>query len=485
MQVMNGSELLVKAQECLQNPNPDKPFEDYEKAFHWFNILLNTSYAVKDEKISQLYFLVGATSLKRDHKILAMLCFQKALELDPNFLEAINNLGYVHKKMEQHDEAAFYFKKAIDIAEVATNTQEDFIKMKADYYANFGSMIIARGRAQEALDIFNKGATYDPDHRLNKYNRSLAYLELGNYEDGFRDLDHGDRVDRVINRNYGQESLPFWDGTPGKRLVLIGEQGIGDEIMYCTLIKRLVKDCEIVIDAHPRLTNLFRRSFPDIDIYGTRKDESDAWGNRYQFDAKVLMGSLPKFYFKKKEDFDTMPYLEPDPVLVEKYRKMFEEMGDRPKIGISWKGGNHLTEMNNRFIPIDMFSTILKLPCDFISLQYDKNLEEYVGNFNKRHDVNLQHWPEILADYDETAALVKNLDFVISVPQSVVHLAGAMGTMCLQLTPFKAMWQMGVHGEDLPWYSTVASIWQDASCDWKPVLKQVEDELCNLLPKNI
>lgn len=485
--VVNGTDLYKKAQSLLENPNPKNPWVDYEKAFHWFNILLNGAYEANDPSLAALYFAVGAVSMKREHKMLALLCYQKAVEIDPKFLEAINNIAYLHKKLDHDEEAKYYFKHVLDLAlEMAEkDTNPEFVKTLAEYYANYGSMFVGRGIPDVALEYFKEGEKYNPDCRMIKYNRSLAYLEKGEYAKGFPEFDYGDRIDRCEKRHYGKDNLPWWDGTPGKKLVVIGEQGIGDEIMFATLLPKLMKDCGVVLDAHPRLTTLFQRTFPNIDIYGTRKDESDTWGNRYDFDAKVMLGSLPRFYCKSKDDFLPNPYLKADPLLVEKYRAKLETMGDRPKIGISWRGGSKVTDLNNyRYIPLTKWLSILRLPCDFISLQYDKDIEQGVKEFEDKHQVSINHWPDVLADYDETAGLVSCLDLVISVPQSVVHLAGALGTYTMQLTPKQAMWQMGCYGEKMPWYDTVASIWQKENGDWDGVLKEVENHLCSLLQTN-
>lgn len=481
--VMNGTDLYKKAQACLETPDPKNPFLDYEKAFHWFNILLNGAYDTKDDNLSAMYFALGACCLKRDHRISALLYFQKAFELDPEFLEAMNNIAYVYKKNGSDEEAKYYYKRIVEMAEerLAKGVSDEFKKSVTDYYVNYGSMFVARGTPELAMEQFKKGEEYNPDHRMLKYNRALAYLEMGDYARGFPDMDFGDRVDGVVNRNYGKESLPFWDGTPGKKVVVIGEQGIGDEIMYASFLPNLMRDCGVVLDAHPRLTSLFRRTFPEIDVYGSRKESAESWGKRYDFDAKILIGSLARFYCKSDNDFVRDAYLKPDPVLVEKYKAKLESMGEKPKIGISWRGGSHMTEANSRYIPLRKWVEILKLPCDFISLQYDRGIEKNVAEFENEYGVNINHWPAVVDDYDETAALVKNLDLIISVPQSVVHLAGALDTMTLQLTPKKAMWQMGVYGQNMPWYGSVASIWQETNDSWDSVLKTVKEELCALL----
>jgi hypothetical protein len=145
------------------------------------------------------------------------------------------------------------------------------------------------------------------------------------------------------------------------------------------------------------------------------------------------------------------------------------------------RAGRSPNGRTNRKIPRDKWKYIFALDMDFISLQYDKDIGDEIKKFEDKNNICLNHWQNTLDDYDETAGLVANLDLIISVPQSVVHLAGAMGIQTWQLVTFKALWQTGPYGENAPWYHCVQNFWQDENCQWEPVLKKVKGELCNLL----
>jgi hypothetical protein len=253
------------------------------------------------------------------------------------------------------------------------------------------------------------------------------------------------------------------------------------------MIPDVVKDCNIVLDCHPRLRDLFRNSFPGLPIYGTRKTECNQleWLKYHKLDAKVAIGTLAKFYRKSEDSFPKLPYLVANEKLKQKYAQKLDEMGGRLKIGFSWKGGIKTTNGNARYIPLDDWIDIFQLDADFISLQYNKDAGEEIKVFEDKHGIKLNHWDKTLADYDETAGLVANLDLIISVPQSVVHLAGALGTPTWQLAPYRAMWQVGVHGKNMPWYPFSENYWQGKDQQWKPVLIEVKERLCNLLAKTI
>jgi tetratricopeptide (TPR) repeat protein len=486
MQVQ-ADDLYKKGMECLVEG------KDLKQAEEIFNCLLNDSIT-RDINPDKILFSVGSVEMKKGNHALALIIFREVLKHSDDFIEAHNNIGYIYKKEQLIDEAKSYFEKTLELTrkpeyiEFCKKDEENYKKYKtneADYLTNVGSLLIANGTPVEAIKCFDEALTFNNNCTNARWNRSLAYLELGDYERGFAEYDIGDRTERCKNRNYTKEETPFWDGTPGKTVVIYGEQGIGDEIMFASILPDVMKDCHVILDAHPRLADLFRYNFPNIAVYGTRKSKFLPWANFHKADAKIAIGSLGKFYRKKKEDFPGTPYLKANSLLVEKYQAKLNAMGDKPKIGISWMGGSKDTGKSNRFIPLDFWKDILSLDADFISLQYTKDIDDDVKQFEESNNLCINHWRDVIDDYDETAGLVANLDLIISVPQSVVHLAGALGTPTWQLVPFKAMWQMGPNGENMPWYDYVKNIWQDNTCDWLPVMEKVKKDLCNLLQKNI
>jgi ADP-heptose:LPS heptosyltransferase len=207
------------------------------------------------------------------------------------------------------------------------------------------------------------------------------------------------------------------------------------------------------------------------------------WPEKYPFVAKTPIGSLAKYYRTSDKDFSEKPYIKVNDEVKTRIGERVKALGNKMKIGISWQGGAVNTNRKERTIPLHLWTDLLGFDADFISLQYDKDAEHEV----LQSGLNIHHWPDILTntDYEETAGLVANLDLVISVPQSVVHLAGAMGIPTWQLCPYNHMWQMGVYGEDMPWYQSVKNIWQDSTCRWESVLETTKERLCGLSAKNI
>lgn len=447
--------------------------KELNSALDIFNGILNL-----DRGSPTILFLIATTLMKKEYNALAIELFKLVIQKDFNQWNAWLNLGYCYKKDEYVLEARAAFKKALEVKREMGIKEEE-----APTLVNLGTTYIAQGQPKEALKYIEEALKIEPNNQEAFWNGSLAQLELGNYETGWKWYSSGVRTEEGVKRNYGINEIPEWDGATGKTIVVYGEQGIGDEIMFASMILDLIlsKKCNVIFDAHPRLYKIFRNSFPEATVYGTRKDKEVSWPFNHQIDACIPLASCGKFLRNKKEDFLGVPYLKADDELVRKFDELLKPYSDKPKIGISWKGGTKKTNLKERIISLKQWLPILKeIDAYYFSLQYTDDAQAQIDKAEKEFGIKIYHWQDMIDDYDETAAFVSNLDMVISVPQSVVHLAGALGVPTIQLTPRQAMWQMGVYGENMPWYQCVKNIWQKTNGDWQPVIQKAKAELCKL-----
>jgi hypothetical protein len=273
-------------------------------------------------------------------------------------------------------------------------------------------------------------------------------------------------------------------------VVVYGEQGIGDEILFASCLPDLIATCNtVVFDCHKKLHTLFAQSFPDIDIYPTREDEMLTWpmkGNepRYKFDAKVAVGSLPKFFRPNLESFPGTPFLKTNATAEVEWKDKLARLGPRPKIGVSWIGGHKRTRVEVRSTPLESLLPILQQDADFISLQYTPCTEE-IAAFKAKHRITIHQFSETIDSphYADTAALLANLDLVITVCTSVVHLAGSLGVPTWVLTPSRPAWRYRLDLDTLPWYGDTITLFrqQPDSTDWTPVIEEVSTHLADLL----
>ena len=374
------------------------------------------------------------------------------------------NLGTAYKQSGQSDKAIEYLEKALKVEKTA------------GVLANYGNIFIEQGNPQRAIDLLTEAITLDPSIELSHYNLSLSLLETGQWDRAWDEYEYGERPGGMRQeRTYND--APKWKGPveePGTRVCIYGEQGIGDEIMFASMLPDVLKTNEVILDCHPRLQTLFEKAFPGIKCYPTRKDAELFWPDAEPFDSRFAIGSLGKFYRRSRESFPGTPYLKADPVLPK---------GDKLRVGISWTGGRSTQRVARRTVPLSWWKSILNNDCEFVSLQYTECAPE-IKIVEQTQGVTIQQFDEVVGkdDYYKTAQLVASCDLVISVCTSVVHLAGALGVPCWVMVPNKPAWRYQASGP-MPWYRSVRLYRQPAAEDgaWIPVTQRVGADLSDLV----
>lgn len=402
---------------------------------------------------------------------LAHALLMQFLRLRPNISAGWNNLGRCYQEMHMLDEAERCFKRSLKLEE------KDPVALQ-----NLGLVHLERCEPTQAIDYTQRSLKINPDSHTARHNLGLAQLLDQRWGEGW--INYEASVGYSIDRNeraYSNETR--WDGTKGKVVIAYGEQGLGDEISFASCVPDLIKDCkETVIECDTRLAGLFKRSFPDAAVYGTRYQDVIDWMERHEIDHRVSFGSLPKYYRNKTEDFPGTPYLVADPERRIQWRALLDSLGDKPKIGLSWQGGINKTGKKRRSVTLESMLPILRQDATFISLQY-KNSAEDIKLLDEKHGIQVHHWARAIEakDYDETAALVAELDLVISVTTAVIHLSGALGIPALVLTPKHPRWFYGLQGETVPWYSSVKLIRQKKAADWLDPINEAAWRLRNFI----
>lgn len=393
--------------------------------------------------------------------------------------EILNAIGTCYKHENNVPMARSFFERA-----------QEGLPLNPDIQNNLGTLYINEGKPEEALSHLDAAIEVQPDHAQAHWNRALAYLELGDYERGWPEYAWGLKAQVRMDRNYTRDPLPYWDGTPGKRVVVYGEQGIGDEILFSSCLPDLLKVCpDTVFECHKKLHILFANSFTDIDIYPTREDEILTWplkpdgSKRYEFDAKIALGDVPRFFRPSLGSFPGTSYIKPSPAAELKWNDRLATLPKRPNVGLSWVGGHKRTRVEVRSLDLERLLPLLRQDVNWISLQYTP-CEDEIDKFKEKHGITIHHWPEAVysPNYDDTAGLVANLDLVITVCTSVVHLAGSMGVPTWVLTPSRPAWRYRLDLDGMPWYNSVTLFRQKhGTTDWAPVIEEVTENLEHLL----
>jgi tetratricopeptide (TPR) repeat protein len=342
---------------------------------------------------------------------------------------------------------------------------------------NAVSTLSTLGRFRQAVEIgrdyLEKHNPGDPD--VN-HNLALAELQVGEWRQAWpRWKLSGKTRERLyaheiaVQRGARRHEARRWDGggkwpddflmdpdgwvRPARPIVAIyGEQGLGDEILAGALVeKAIASGAEVILECEPRLEGLFRRSFPGAQVFGTLLEEAPRWVDQVQPTHKLASMGLFELY--APEPFRRKPYLVADPQYRAMFRGLLDSLGDGLKVGVAWTGGVKPWDRAQRCISPDVLGPILSSPgCQFVSLEYQ---------FEGPPPADVHEFPWATAkgvDYDLTAALIAELDLVISVPQTCVDAAGALGTECWVLTPPVPQWRFSETAGDEAWVYEGVSI---------------------------
>lgn len=370
-----------------------------------------------------------------------------------------SNLGMIEDQLYRFEHSAACLQKAIDTA------RDDHARGAA--YMNWACMLINRGAYEAAEPMARRALRLRPDSAKAQANLGMTCLALGKWKEGWPLYDAVIGFDKS-RRKVQYKDEPVWDGAPGQRIVIYGEQGLGDEISFASMVPDAIAASQsVILDCDTKLAGLFRRSFPRATVYGTRWEKSLGWDKEHhEFDASISIGGLGQLFRNSNESFPGTPYLVPDPERVSMWRALFAKQG-KPVIGVSWSGGVPWTADRYRRWSLDDLLPVFKsIDAVWVSLEY-KDATKEIEAFKQKHpeiDLRQYSFGTLTQDYDDTAALVAATDFVFSMQTAVVHLAGALGKECWAFINRCTPWRYVQ--KTLPWYRSVRVWHQSADGVW-------------------
>ena len=419
----------------------------------------------KDPALGQAYTELGWICLTRERYDEAIEMLEKTIELDPGSLVGHNNLGFAYVKTEQYDRAMRLF------ADLSSRMPRNMLWPKI----NLGNAYEHTGQFDKAEQICDEILMHEPNNFSAHWNRAHNLLSRQDFERGWSEYEYRFQVEGI----WRPRLIPFapWQGEPlaGKTIMVIAEQGLGDQIMFSSCLPQLAAQAgRVILECEHRLAPLMQRSFPEVQVIGSRHELKPPWLRDVgEVDYQVSICSLPSFFRRKLEDFPKHHgYLAADPQKVERWRTELAKLGPGLKVGISWRGGTTSTRRSLRSIALRDLTQILQVPgCRFVSLQYGKCVEEIQQA--RSEGLELEHWQEAIDDYGETAALCTALGLTVSVCTAVIHLNGALGRPVWVMVPSVPEWRYGREGESMPWYPSVRLFRQRSSNDWDDVFSAV------------
>lgn len=385
---------------------------------------------------------------------------EEALRLAPRNVNYRMNHALILKDLDRIAEARALYRELLadsaSVPKVCTDLGTIAVEVDGDF---------AEGRR-----LYRRAQALTGQHKPKQFEALLDLLE-GKFADGW-DKYEVRKTSPDQRSHHAMFGFAEWDGRPPApgRLLVYGEQGLGDEVMFASLYGELARGVpQITLMCDTRLGGLFARSFPQFEVIGAPRD---GWRGRIAglsgIACQIAAGSLPRFFRKDAADFPAhRGYLAADPQKIASYRERLAALGPGLKIGVSWQGGLQRTGRSRRSLPLERLKSLLELPgTRWVSLQH--------GN---RALTPISEFPGVTDDLDELASLIQALDLVVSVCNTNVHLSGALGKEVLVMAPFVPEWRYGASGERMIWYPSARVFRQAAYGDWDSVIGRVADEL--------
>lgn len=414
------------------------------------------------------WYSLGMAQMGRGDRQSARASFERALKLKPDLAEANYGLGILALDDHDFDAAIARLQRALEIDPGMTAAQ-----------CNLALALYGAGYLRQAEQYLLTTLARDPANAQARYYYSHFALGRCEWQRGWEGYEH--RLS--IGHTTAPARLPAWRGEllAEKHILAYGEQGLGDQIMFASCLPdlaALARRVTVLVDG--RLQRLFARSFPALAVQAAEAGAPPA-ALEMSHDFQIALGSLPRHFRTSDASFPRHHgYLRADEERVRYWRARLDALGPGLKIGISWRGGMQVTRRPLRSIELPQWLPILRTPGVVpVSLQYDECSAELAA-LREASGVGIAHWPEAIADYDETAALVTALDLVISVCTSVVHLTGALGKPAWVMVPASPEWRYLSRGASMPWYPSVRLFRQQQLGDWRPVVTAVAGELAQL-----
>jgi tetratricopeptide (TPR) repeat protein len=431
--------------------------------------------------------------------------FEEALSIDPRCADAWCNLGRAHSQLGQNEEAARCLEKALALAPrlavayenlgAIRHRQDRVVEAIACYekaltfsprsallYTSLGNLLKEQMRLAEAVACYNRAVELDGGFHDARWNRALVRFMTGEIERGWSEYEWGWTArQRFPQRRFPQ---PWWSGAPlpGQRLLVWGEQGVGDEITFAGMIPELATISDhCIVECEPRLVPLFARSFPAVETVPRTDPPHPATGTA---DLQIPAGSAARWLRPLLDRFPrSFPagrgYLRADPHRVAYWRERLAALGPGPRVGICWRSGLLSGLRCLQCTSLPQWGTVLTVPgVHYVNLQYGDCREE-LAEARGRFGVPIHTWPDIdlKQDLDEVAALTTALDLVVSVGTAAACMAGAVGVPVWQLTLTSCgdCWTMGQHY--CPWFPSMRLYERAWDQPWEEVLERLARDL--------
>ncbi len=381
-----------------------------------------------------------------------------ALQIDPALASARHNLGMVYLSRRLFSRAALEFSHALQQNPDAPMT-----------WYNLGIAFKEMNQLDEAIAAYRRAVELNPVFVEAHLNLALALLLDGQWSEGFQEYEWRLEQNFTPARHFDR---PRWDGLvdPDGTLLVYAEQGLGDALHFARYIPFIAREeMKVIVQCHPNLGGIMGSVEGVSAVYGFDQELPD-------YSARFPLMSLPLLFQTRLDRVPgNVPYVFPPDDKIAAWGERLAAVGDTIRIGLRWKGNPQQMVDAARSCPLALFEVLAGIPrVTWVSLHNEPLEAEERASAQRLGLVDVS---AELRDFDDTAALIANLDLVVSVDTAVLHLAGAMGRPAWALLPFSPDWRWLLDREDSVWYPTLRLFRQQRPDDWEPVLERVAAQL--------
>ena len=459
---------------------------------------------IRNPRYTKAYIQMATIYVNKKDNVRALEIYQEAININPNAFELYYRMGAVLRSLERHEEAVATFEKAVEMQPTSTHAMLELantLHMVDDYERslemyqkalernpncsealyNFGYTLKKCGNVKKAREYMEQAAQVHseviklrPDYPLAHFSRSLSRLTLGDFEQGWPEYEWRWAAYNEKPKEFPQ---PAWNGQDlnGKRIFIYAEQGFGDTFQFVRYGKTLKEmGAYVIVQTQHHLKDIISQC-PYLDETVSDREPIPA------FDYHIALMSIPMVV---KTTLDTVPhdipYLGAKEELVEQWKHKLSD-DKKFKVGICWQGNKQYRsiylkkEVACKAMQLSTFAPLASVPnISLYSLQKINGTEQ----LDEVRDVMEVH--TFGSDFDETngrfmdtAAIIKNLDLIITIDTSICHLAAGLGTEVWVLLPFPADWRWMLECDDTPWYPNMRLFRQPKRGDWGCVLDKV------------
>lgn len=411
----------------------------------------------------------GLALLELNEPYKAKLCFEKNIKIRPNHYPSLNGMGVALTDLFENKKAMKYFKRA---------AEQDDVNF-AEVMNNIGFGHFSEGNFIQAKKSFLRAITIDNEFTPSNLNYANLSLLSEDFQTGWKYYEwrlHKKELHRLHSLEIDVHEKRWHHGInlKNKKILVRSEQGLGDTIQFCKYTKLLKQiGAEVIIEVQNSLVELVKTLDKNIKVVDRDTKYAD-------YDFQVPLLSLPLEFKTNERNFPSnLPYLQPSEDKIKLWKNKLSKKSF--KVGIAWQGSKSKVDTGRSF-SLKYFENISKInEIELISLQKNYGSEQ-LKEFSNIKIIDLgKNFDNGCQAFLDTAAVMKNLDLVITSDTSIAHLAGSLGCKTWVLLKLLPDWRWFLQKQTSPWYKNIKLFRQTELNNWKTVFSNVEEDLYKLL----